>query len=89
MRDTGVAWSPHTESGPDHRMKVAAVRESAVSLSDEDKEWISERLEHIETNVLTEFHTWASPVEARQRSHTAASAPSTWRWNPSPTASRS
>jgi hypothetical protein len=43
-----------------------------VSLSDEDKEWISERLERVETNLLTGFHEWASPVEARQSSHTAA-----------------
>lgn len=31
----------------------------------------SERLEKVETTMLTEFHKWASPVELRQRSHTA------------------
>jgi hypothetical protein len=41
-------------------------------LTDEDKQWISERLEKVETNLLTEFHKWASPVELRQRSHAAA-----------------
>ena len=43
-----------------------------MSLSDEDKGWIRSELERVETNLLTEFHKWASPVEARQRSHTAA-----------------
>jgi hypothetical protein len=43
-----------------------------MSLSDEDKGWINAQLERVETNLLTEFHKWASPVEARQRSHTAA-----------------
>lgn len=41
-------------------------------LSDEDKQWISERLENVETTLLTEFHEWASPVELRQKSHAAA-----------------
>jgi hypothetical protein len=41
-------------------------------LTDEDKQWISERLEKVETTMLTEFHKWASPVELRQRSHAAA-----------------
>ena len=41
-------------------------------LSDEDKQWILVQLERVETRLLTEFHKWASPVEARQRSHAAA-----------------
>src|SRR5208282_641668 len=40
-------------------------------LTEEDKQWISERLEKVETTLLTEFHKWASPVELRQRSHAA------------------
>jgi hypothetical protein len=40
-------------------------------LTEEDKRWISERLELVETSLLTEFHKWASPVELRQRSHAA------------------
>jgi hypothetical protein len=40
-------------------------------LTDEDKRWVSERLEKVETDLLTEFHKWASPVELRQRSHAA------------------
>ena len=48
-------------------------------LTDEDKQWIlehlrrlEERIEHVETTLLTEFYKWASPVEMRQRSHAAA-----------------
>jgi hypothetical protein len=56
-------------------------------LTDEDKQWIgdhleerlakleerfAERLEKVETTLLTEFHKWASPIEMRQRSHAAA-----------------
>jgi hypothetical protein len=41
-------------------------------LTGEDKQWISERLEKVETTVLAEFHKWESPVELRQRSHAAA-----------------
>jgi hypothetical protein len=43
-----------------------------MALSDEDKQWIEVRLEKVETTLLTEFHKWASPVEARQRTHAAA-----------------
>jgi hypothetical protein len=31
-----------------------------------------EQLEDVETKLLTEFHKWASPLEARQRTHAAA-----------------
>jgi hypothetical protein len=41
-------------------------------LTDEDKQWIQERLEKVETTLLTEFHKWASPIELRQKSHAAA-----------------
>ena len=57
-----------------------------MSLTDEDKQWINqrreedrqwiselldERLERVETKLLTAFHQWASPMEARLRTHTA------------------
>ena len=31
-----------------------------------------ERLEKVETTLLTEFHKWASPQEMRLRTHTMA-----------------
>ena len=43
-----------------------------MSLTNEDKNWITEQLRTVETSLLTEFHKWASPSEARQRTHTAA-----------------
>jgi hypothetical protein len=43
-----------------------------MSLTDEDKNWITEQLRTVETSLLTEFHKWASPSEARQRTHTEA-----------------
>ena len=64
-----------------------------MSRSDEDKQWIGERLDQVgsrighvetrieqvnarigpvETRLLTKFHQWASPVEMRLRTHTAA-----------------
>ena len=50
-----------------------------MSLTDEDKQWIGEqirmcyeRIEQVETTLLTEFHKWASPIEARARTHSAA-----------------
>jgi len=43
-----------------------------MSLTDEDKNWITEQLRPVETSLLTEFHKWASPSEARPRAHAAA-----------------
>jgi len=47
-----------------------------MSLTDEDKQWITElldeRLERVETKLLTEFHKWSSPIEMRLRTHAAA-----------------
>lgn len=54
-----------------------------MSLTNEDKNWITDRLREersriteeirtVETSLLTEFHKWASPSEARQRTHAAA-----------------
>lgn len=57
-----------------------------MSLTEDDKKWMTERfatkqdlerfatkqeLERVETSLLTAFHQWASPQEARQRSNTA------------------
>jgi hypothetical protein len=41
-------------------------------LTDEDKAWITELIERTETNLLTAFHKWSSPIEARLRTHSAA-----------------
>lgn len=41
-------------------------------LSDGDKQWIGEQLEHVETRLLRAFQRCASPVELRVRSQAAA-----------------
>ena len=33
---------------------------------------LNQRIENVETALLTEFHKWASPAEARARTHAAA-----------------
>ena len=43
-----------------------------MALTDEDKRWISAQLEQMETKLLTAFQKWASPLEARMRTHSAA-----------------
>lgn len=58
-----------------------------MSLTDEDKQWFTEllderlervgtkfaeKLERVETTLLTEFHKWSSPTEMRLRTHAAA-----------------
>jgi hypothetical protein len=35
-------------------------------------EKLDAKIEKVETSLLTEFHKWASPTEARLRTHTAA-----------------
>jgi hypothetical protein len=47
-------------------------------LTEDDKQWISQRLEKVETTLLTEFHKWASPVELRQKATRRPFA----RWTP-------
>jgi hypothetical protein len=41
-------------------------------LTEEDKHWMNQLLDKVETTVHTEFHKWASPVELRRKSHAAA-----------------
>jgi hypothetical protein len=33
---------------------------------------VNDRIERVETALLTEFHKWASPAEARSKTHAAA-----------------
>ncbi len=50
--------------------------DSKVSLTEDDKLWITTqldtKLEAVATRLLRAFHDWASPVEMRVRSHAAA-----------------
>lgn len=42
-----------------------------MSLTEDDKQWIDDRLERLETKLLTAFEKWASPNENRQRRYSA------------------
>jgi hypothetical protein len=43
-----------------------------MSLTGKDKDWITAQLGRVEMALLTEFHKWASPLEMRVKSHSAA-----------------
>jgi hypothetical protein len=43
-----------------------------MALTDEDKEWIAERLERTVVRLLSAFYQWASPIESRTRRHREA-----------------
>jgi hypothetical protein len=87
LSDDDKAWLRGELSGirDEFRVDLKGIREEQISLRSDLKgiheEQISIRLEltkmrdeieRVETRLLTEFHKWASPAEARLRSHTAA-----------------
>jgi hypothetical protein len=45
---------------------IEYAKKALMSLTEDDRHWISEQLERVETRLLTEFHGWASPFETRQ-----------------------
>lgn len=47
-------------------------KEGILAQFEREREWTLAQLERVETKLLTEFHKWASPVEMRVRSHSAA-----------------
>jgi len=52
--------------------QIAASEQRAIARLEAVEARLEARIERTETTLLTEFHKWASPVEARQRSHAAA-----------------
>jgi len=52
--------------------QIAASGQRAIARLEAVEARLEARIERTETTLLTEFHKWASPVEARQRSHAAA-----------------
>ena len=61
---TAIATAMHAE------IKASEERTNAAITAAEER--TNARIEETETKLLTEFHKWASPNEARQRTHTAA-----------------
>jgi hypothetical protein len=51
---------------------VQAIAAAVQAETKASEERTNARIEHVETSLLTEFLKWASPAEARQRTHAAA-----------------
>ena len=64
--------------GMEERLKGSVIemeerlRGSVIEMEERLKEYVNERCELVETKLLTEFHKWASPAEARSRTISAA-----------------
>jgi hypothetical protein len=59
----------------DKRWVTEQLRENNTRITEQIREnntRITEQIRSVETSLLTEFHKWASPSEARQRTHAAA-----------------
>lgn len=48
------------------------LRKYLIDMEERLVRYINQRSEQVETKVLTEFHKWASPAEARSRTISAA-----------------
>ena len=48
------------------------LKQYLIEMEDRLKGYVNERCEQVETKLLTEFHKWASPAEARARTISAA-----------------
>ena len=50
----------------------AELRQYLIEMEKRIVSYVNERCEQVETKLLTEFHRWASPAEARSRTISAA-----------------
>ncbi|MCX6627741.1 MAG: hypothetical protein NTW28_08945 [Candidatus Solibacter sp.] len=48
------------------------LKQYLIEMEERLKGYVNERCEQVETKLLTEFHRWASPAEARSRTISAA-----------------
>jgi hypothetical protein len=48
------------------------LKQYLIEMEERLKGYMNERCEQVETKLLTEFHKWASPAEARSRTISAA-----------------
>ena len=48
------------------------LKQYLIEMEQRLKGYVNERCEQVETKLLTEFHKWASPAEARNRTISAA-----------------
>lgn len=54
-----------------NEQRLEALETRVKHYIDQRIEVVEARIERVETRLLTEFHKWASPVDARMRSHSA------------------
>ena len=69
-------WFIDMEARLDDKIERAVVRldakiERVDAKFERTRTEFSENLERVETTLLAEFHKWASPLDARMRTHTA------------------
>ena len=50
----------------------AELKQYLIEMEERLKAYVNERCEEVETKLLTGFHAWASPMEARHRTISAA-----------------
>jgi hypothetical protein len=50
----------------------AELKQYLIEMEERLKGYVNERGEQVETKLLTEFHKWVSPAEARNRTISAA-----------------
>lgn len=50
----------------------AELRQYLIEMEERIVSYVNERSEQVETKLLTEFHKWASPAEARNHTISAA-----------------
>jgi hypothetical protein len=48
------------------------LRKYLIDMEERLVKHIDAKVEHVETSLLTEFHKWAAPTDARLRTHSAA-----------------
>ncbi len=51
--------------------KFAAIKINLTGKMEAIEGRLDAKIERVETNLLTEFHKWASPMDARMRTHAA------------------
>jgi hypothetical protein len=63
---------PECYARPELQQHLTQLEGRLATRIDAAEAHMTERIEATETRLLTEFHKWASPMEARQRTHSAA-----------------
>jgi hypothetical protein len=71
VTDDDKQWLAAQLEGVEERL-AARIDERFAERFGRVEERLAARVERVETALLTEFHKWASPLEMRMRTHSAA-----------------